>query len=267
VRNPIQDYYAILGVHPNAEDIVIRAAYKALAQRYHPDRFAGSKEEAHRRMSDLTKAYEVLADPVRRPKYDRRRSTYTKAVAARFTSSPKYASPALDPDDPRSAGATRGRFRVALATLMIVVVVLSAVNLVHYSTRLKEWLGASMSPEPTPERANPGRATSTPIVGPIGPASDDSPTTPSTAGTRNLPISQGAAAAVETAIPKSQPARPQGAVPAAANEKAAAKGSGVGARPSVGAPLRPAAAPASEPCREVVAALGLCSSNITAKNK
>jgi curved DNA-binding protein CbpA len=26
-------------VHPNAEDIVIRAAFKALAQRYHPDRF------------------------------------------------------------------------------------------------------------------------------------------------------------------------------------------------------------------------------------
>ena len=74
VRDPILDYYAILGVHPTAEDIVIRAAYKALAQRYHPDRFAGSKDEAHRRMSDLTKAYEVLADPVRRPKYDRRRS-------------------------------------------------------------------------------------------------------------------------------------------------------------------------------------------------
>ena len=35
------DYYAVLGVNPGAEDIVIRAAYKALAQRYHPDRFSG----------------------------------------------------------------------------------------------------------------------------------------------------------------------------------------------------------------------------------
>ena len=267
MRNPIQDYYAILGVHPNAEDIVIRAAYKALAQRYHPDRFAGSKEEAHRRMSDLTKAYEVLADPVRRPKYDRRRTTYTKAIAGRFTSSPKYASPALDPGDARSAAVTRGRFRVALATLMTVVVVLSAVNLVQYSTRLKEWLAASMSSAPTPERSNAGRATSTPIVGPIGPASDDLPTTPSPAGPRNLPISQGAAAAVETVTPKSPPSRPQGPAPAAASEKAATKGSAVAARPLVAAPIRPAAAPASEPCREAVAALGLCSSNITAKNK
>ena len=46
------DFYAILGVHPNAEDIVIRAAFKALAQRYHPDRFNGAKDEAHRRMAD-----------------------------------------------------------------------------------------------------------------------------------------------------------------------------------------------------------------------
>jgi len=59
------DFYALLGVHPNAEDIVIRAAFKALAQRYHPDRFNGPKDEAHRRMSDLTSAYETLADPAR----------------------------------------------------------------------------------------------------------------------------------------------------------------------------------------------------------
>ena len=29
-------YYQILGVTPDAEDIVIRAAYKVLSQRYHP---------------------------------------------------------------------------------------------------------------------------------------------------------------------------------------------------------------------------------------
>ena len=31
-----KDYYAILGVHPSAEKVVIDAAYKALAKRYHP---------------------------------------------------------------------------------------------------------------------------------------------------------------------------------------------------------------------------------------
>lgn len=38
----MKDYYATLGVTPQAEDVVIKAAYRALAQRYHPDRFASS---------------------------------------------------------------------------------------------------------------------------------------------------------------------------------------------------------------------------------
>ena len=33
-----KDYYKILGVLDNAEDIVIKAAYRALAQKYHPDK-------------------------------------------------------------------------------------------------------------------------------------------------------------------------------------------------------------------------------------
>jgi len=172
------DYYAVLGVHPSAEDIVIRAAYKALAQRYHPDRFAGSKDEAHRRMSDLAKAYEVLADPLRRPKYDRRRVIYTRSFAARFDNSARYASPVLDPGDVRSARPMRGRFRVALAALLSVVVVLSAFNLFHYSAQLKEWMGTSAARAPS------------------------------------SPIGQGVATAVETAIPNARPLPP--ADPAAA---------------------------------------------------
>lgn len=57
-----KDYYAVLGVAPEAEDIVIRAAFRALAQRYHPDRFGGSRDKAHARMSELNEAYGVLSD-------------------------------------------------------------------------------------------------------------------------------------------------------------------------------------------------------------
>lgn len=64
--------YDILGVSPDAEDIVIRAAYKALAQRYHPDKWAGDKEDATRRMAELNHAYSLLSDPRRRRKYDER---------------------------------------------------------------------------------------------------------------------------------------------------------------------------------------------------
>ncbi len=65
-----KDYYRILGVLDDAEDIVIRAAYKALAQRYHPDKWTGSKEEANKRMSEINEAYGVLSDSVKKKQYD-----------------------------------------------------------------------------------------------------------------------------------------------------------------------------------------------------
>ena len=55
-------YYQILGVTPDAEDIVIRAAYKALSQRYHPDKFKGSAEEAEARIKEINIAYSILSD-------------------------------------------------------------------------------------------------------------------------------------------------------------------------------------------------------------
>ena len=235
------DYYTVLGVDPSAEDIVIRAAYKALAQRYHPDRFAGSKDEAHRRMSELTIAYEVLADPLLRPKYDRRRfaSTYTRAVTARFNGSRKYASRAIDPGEPRWGGAMWGRYRIALAALLGVVVVLSAFNLVHHAGRIKEWLGTN------------------------------------TAGTSSLPISQGSVNVVDTASAKAQPPAPlePSATPAAAlavpsmpevkEKRRSSARSAAADRPAKSEPV----AVATEPCRDVVAALGLCSSERPAKSK
>jgi len=62
--------YDILGVSPQAEDIVIRAAYRALAQRYHPDKSSDSKETAALRMRAIQEAYQVLSDPVSRVAYD-----------------------------------------------------------------------------------------------------------------------------------------------------------------------------------------------------
>ena len=55
-----KDYYAVLGVLPTAEDAVIRAAYKALAQRYHPDR--NDSESAKERMQEINEAYSILSD-------------------------------------------------------------------------------------------------------------------------------------------------------------------------------------------------------------
>lgn len=62
------DLYRVLQVDSDADQDVIRAAYRALAAKHHPD-LGGRGEE----MAELNRAYAVLSDPVVRSAYDRRR--------------------------------------------------------------------------------------------------------------------------------------------------------------------------------------------------
>jgi curved DNA-binding protein CbpA len=66
----MKDHYRILGVLDDAEDIIIRAAYKALAQRYHPDKWTGDNEQATKKMAEINEAYDVLSDSAKRKRYD-----------------------------------------------------------------------------------------------------------------------------------------------------------------------------------------------------
>lgn len=66
------DLYEILQVHPSAHPEVIRAAYRRLAQIYHPDR--NPSPDAAERMAAISHAYDVLNDPTRRAAYDREQS-------------------------------------------------------------------------------------------------------------------------------------------------------------------------------------------------
>ena len=75
------DYYRVLGVLDDAEDIVIRAAYRALAQRYHPDKWQGDQAEATRRMAEINAAYAVLSSSVQRHAYDLTRSDTRMVVS------------------------------------------------------------------------------------------------------------------------------------------------------------------------------------------
>ena len=72
----LRDHYRVLGVIQDAEDIVIKAAYRVLAQRYHPDKWVGSQDEATIRMSEINKAFTVLSDQNRRKQYDRDLSSH-----------------------------------------------------------------------------------------------------------------------------------------------------------------------------------------------
>ena len=61
--------YKTLGVRANARPEVIRAAYKKLMQRYHPDKHAGDPA-AGRKAQQISEAFQILSDPAARAKYD-----------------------------------------------------------------------------------------------------------------------------------------------------------------------------------------------------
>jgi curved DNA-binding protein CbpA len=63
------DLYEVLQVHPRAEPDVLRAAYRVLARKYHPDHGGDA-----RRMITLNDAWDVLGDPATRAAYDASRA-------------------------------------------------------------------------------------------------------------------------------------------------------------------------------------------------
>ena len=68
------DYYSVLGVDKNASQDEIRAKFRELVKKYHPDVNAGSKE-AEQKFKEVAEAYEVLSDTQKRQQYDATGST------------------------------------------------------------------------------------------------------------------------------------------------------------------------------------------------
>ena len=65
-----KDYYKILGVKRNATDREIKKAYRKQALKWHPDKNKDNEEEATKKFTDVSVAYEVLSDEKKRKMYD-----------------------------------------------------------------------------------------------------------------------------------------------------------------------------------------------------
>ena len=59
-----KDYYKILGVEPTADDKAIKAAYRKLARKYHPD--VSKEKDAEAKFKDASEAYEALKSAYKR---------------------------------------------------------------------------------------------------------------------------------------------------------------------------------------------------------
>jgi hypothetical protein len=96
--DPQQDYYAILGVSPDASLEEIRQAYRQCVRELHPDLNPDRAEWATRQLQRVNAAYDVLREPALRQQYDRARSGYAAATPRRPRPAPTR--PATAPDRP-----------------------------------------------------------------------------------------------------------------------------------------------------------------------
>jgi curved DNA-binding protein CbpA len=126
-----RSYYEILQVDSNAEADVIAAAYRRLAQKYHPD--ATNDPSAAEGMKELNEAFEVLGDPEKRKAYDQEKGFSRSAAEGESEPSAAHPTRYRDAQPTVRQGASPtvvAAFLVALAALaigaIIFVVVLAA---------------------------------------------------------------------------------------------------------------------------------------------
>lgn len=79
----MSDPYKVLGVSPNATDDEIKAAYRELAKKYHPDNYSGSPlaDLAGEKMKEINEAYDQVVAERKRQK----KSGYVPPAGAGYT--------------------------------------------------------------------------------------------------------------------------------------------------------------------------------------
>ncbi|MCX7100992.1 MAG: J domain-containing protein [Methylobacter sp.] len=94
--NTTRTHYDNLKVTRDAPVSVIKAAYKALCQNFHPDKFQGNNEEAERVIRLVNASYAVLMDPAKRASHNdwiREQETKQQGGSAKVEATDNAAEP------------------------------------------------------------------------------------------------------------------------------------------------------------------------------
>jgi curved DNA-binding protein CbpA len=139
------DPYRVLGISPGTDEATIRAAYRRLMKRFHPDR--NRSADAADRAREVAAAYALLSDPEQRSRLDRERRYREQVIAP--------APPPLPPRVPR--GRLGGLLLVALSIVIMAFAII----------RFDPQLGSRPSPAtPMKVAADAGDVVSEPALRP-----------------------------------------------------------------------------------------------------
>ncbi|MEO9133283.1 MAG: J domain-containing protein [Sphingomonas sp.] len=116
------DHYAVLGLHPSADDVVVHAAWKALLRKHHPD--TNPDDSSGARAREINEAFSVLGKPDARARYDRQH-ILTPSIAPLWSPPPRYTGPRYRPPPPRRRFSTSRVFFMGLLSVAFVPVAIT----------------------------------------------------------------------------------------------------------------------------------------------
>ena len=145
--NRIHSHYENLKVARNAPPEIIKAAYRVLAQRHHPD--INQSSDAARVMQMINKAYEILSDPTRRAEHDAwiRSQEEVHSYTSDTEASSQKNSSSSTADTPRTPkAATSAELEspnIWLVAFLLVIGTLAAISFLQSAPPLKVDFNAS----------------------------------------------------------------------------------------------------------------------------
>ncbi|HZY38844.1 MAG TPA: J domain-containing protein [Mucilaginibacter sp.] len=157
----MKDFYYILGLYPNCSLDEIKAAYRKLSKKLHPDLNQGD-EYFERRFRDIKEAFETLRDPQKRRIYDEQLAKFKSAKPAeefrqQGTSARSYNNttdrPRSQPSSAKSGKVRRRGPGVGLSLTLIALAIIIGIYLFRSFTgperkKLPVYTGTAAAPQP-----------------------------------------------------------------------------------------------------------------------